>query len=349
MSSPTRRPSVAYIPATGPSATLLERLLQEINDKDVPRSDPVFPSNNSPRPRKDSHIVSGKASLSCNIPPPSRKSSSLWAKGGSVAEDARQKLRALDEARQRKPSFKAGQFLGQAASSEFAVSRKASPALPSPLMFTDFQFNRATTVSATDLPSPASQHRNSYFAARGKRERSGAYSSDLLTKRLRQASFSDMASRDREYCSPNTPPGMVKGGGPIVTTRISSATSSDPVLRSETLPEIPSSPPSPLYEFRSTPKQAYKPVPPATPHRSPTPSDAGSAGTPPWARPLHLVEEDVSIYKNVHGDKAKEHPLCLYCFRQQGEFCRMIKHHCEACGGDEVLEGHYWEAPFRPQ
>jgi hypothetical protein len=158
-----------------------------------------------------------------------------------------------------------------------------------------------------------------------------------------------MTCRDREYFSPSHPPDQkLIGGGSVVTTQIGSASLDDPVLQLGPLPEDPSPPPSPQYGFRSTPKHAYKPFHPATPCRSPTPSDDGSpGGTPTWARPLHLVEDDISIYKNVHGSKSQEHPLCLYCFRQHGEFHRVVNHRCEVCEQGEVLEGHYWEMPFR--
>lgn len=159
-----------------------------------------------------------------------------------------------------------------------------------------------------------------------------------------------MTCRNREYRSPNFISNrIVKGGGSTITTRVQSATVDDPVFDPAPSPQAPC-PPSPLYGFRTTPQHAYKSFRPATPSRSPTPPNGRSpSGTPTWAQPFQLVEDEVSIYKNVHGDKPQQSPLCLYCFRQHGEFHRMVKHRCGVCGQSEALEGHYWEEPFWAQ
>ncbi|KAF2438165.1 hypothetical protein P171DRAFT_437226 [Karstenula rhodostoma CBS 690.94] len=344
MSSPAPRPGVTHIPAICPSSSILQRLLREINDSGAPRSDPTFSTNNGSRSGDGSLGSSRRASLYPSIVQPEPRRYSVWAKGGSAAEDARQKLRALDEARLRKPSIIAAQFDNATAPPSAIGSRKTSAALPSLPFFTEIQYNSAAIFPMNGSTSPTSERAINFSG--GKRERSGAYSPEFLSKKLRQESFPDMTCRDPEYYSPNhTPDDMTSGDGSVVTTRVQSATLDDPVFRLEPLSEAPSTPPSPPYGFRSTPKHAYKTFRPATPHRSPTPSESGSpGGTPPWARPLHLVEDDISIYKNVHGDKPHKSPLCLYCFRQHGEFHRVINHRCEMCGQNEVLEGHYWEA-----
>lgn len=78
-------------------------------------------------------------------------------------------------------------------------------------------------------------------------------------------------------------------------------------------------------------------------------SDMSPTGqTPNWARPLHLIHDDRTISMNVHGEDWKDHPLCLYCFRQHGQFNAVLRDGCEVCGRDVVLEGHYWETPGRP-
>jgi hypothetical protein len=69
-----------------------------------------------------------------------------------------------------------------------------------------------------------------------------------------------------------------------------------------------------------------------------------SADSPVYARSLHLVDADVSIFKKTHGDEWKENPLCLYCFRQHGNFNRFNEHGYEVCGCNEALESHYWES-----
>lgn len=187
-------------------------------------------------------------------------------------------------------------------------------------------------------------------------------------KRPRHDIFADMPSRNRvSFCpSPPTPCSATKAAGiflpfpfatssrdnthlptsPVKTTHIASPTPTDPVLASHLSP-LAGEPPSPLNEFRSTPKHAYTSFRPSTPRRSRTPSDAASpAATPAWARPLLLVDDEVSILKNAHGNRAEEHPLCLQCFRLHGEFRGMQGKRCEGCGGKDRLEGHYWERPF---
>ena len=66
--------------------------------------------------------------------------------------------------------------------------------------------------------------------------------------------------------------------------------------------------------------------------------------TPTYARSLHLIDTEISIYKKVHGDEWTEYPLCLHCFRQHGAFNRINEHGYELCGRDEALESHYWES-----
>lgn len=157
MSSPTPRPSLAHIPAIGPSSSILQRLLREINDNGAPRSDPVFQANDSPCSRDGSRGSSRRASLNSNTVQPDQRKSSVWAKGGSAAEDARQKLRALDEARQRKPSIVTARFDNSTAPPVAIASRKLSVALPSPPFFTELQYNRAATFPVAG-PTSLTQH-----------------------------------------------------------------------------------------------------------------------------------------------------------------------------------------------
>lgn len=92
MSSPSRRMSGA-LSSGGPSRSILQQLLEEINGPD---STPILsPDERTPQPMPGSR--SGSISRAHHTP-------SVWVNGGSAAEDARQKLRALDEARQRKQS-----------------------------------------------------------------------------------------------------------------------------------------------------------------------------------------------------------------------------------------------------
>ncbi|OAG00016.1 uncharacterized protein CC84DRAFT_357246 [Paraphaeosphaeria sporulosa] len=158
MSSPAPRPSVAHIPGIGPSSSILQRLLHEINNTGAPRSDPIFPANNGPRSRNGSMASSRRASLNFSTVQPEQRKLSVWAKGGSAAEDARQKLRALDEARLRKPSTIAAQFDSPTASPAAIASRKSSAALPSHPFFTEIQYNRAATFPESGPSSPTLKH-----------------------------------------------------------------------------------------------------------------------------------------------------------------------------------------------
>jgi hypothetical protein len=86
MSSPSHRNS--DIPRTddGPSPSLLQQLLEEIND----HKNPLISSRQT-HPRTDT-------------PRTVSHTSSVWCRGGKIAQDARAKLRAMDEARQRNTS-----------------------------------------------------------------------------------------------------------------------------------------------------------------------------------------------------------------------------------------------------
>ena len=168
MSSPPRRPSAAYTYAAVPSSSLLEQLLQEINNVDAPRSDPIVPATHGLNSRKYSLASSSRrTSLNSTIHTPSRSRSNVWVNGGALAEDARQKLRALDEARQRKlsvsssspqvHSMKLNESDNMEVSSKTIVPEKTWPIPPSSLLFSDFEFSRTATFTMPDLPSPTAE------------------------------------------------------------------------------------------------------------------------------------------------------------------------------------------------
>ncbi|KAF2849584.1 hypothetical protein T440DRAFT_130423 [Plenodomus tracheiphilus IPT5] len=72
--------------------------------------------------------------------------------------------------------------------------------------------------------------------------------------------------------------------------------------------------------------------------KSPCPSPE----TPSWARSLHLIDTDVSIYKG-QANPWRDNSLCLYCFSRHGKFSKVLPLGYEVCGSDAVLESHYWE------
>ena len=153
MSSPTCRLSLS---SGGPSQSLLQKLLDEI-DNDRP---PIALS------RVDS--LSYDPSRASSVSLPRHPTPSIWVGGNSDAEDARRKLRALDEARQRRQS--AAELDRGNMSVSFDNEPMSTPStieLPSPLSatpaktfclpFNHVEFNRAATWSHTDEPSPTSE------------------------------------------------------------------------------------------------------------------------------------------------------------------------------------------------
>jgi hypothetical protein len=86
MSSPSRRNSDIPLSDAGPPRSVLQRLLEEINGSDSP------PTTPRPTPKSVS------------------RTASVWCGGGSIAQDARTKLRVMDEARQRKMSINSIDF-----------------------------------------------------------------------------------------------------------------------------------------------------------------------------------------------------------------------------------------------
>lgn len=160
MSTPVRRSSAAHVAAIagGPSSSLLQQLLDEINDHNAPRSDPIFSALSGPASRKSSLGTSRRVSLNCTIASSlPRRTSSVWAKGGWQAEDARQKLRAFDEDHLRKQSKTAAQPDDPTGPPVPLASIKTSTVLPSPPFFTEIQYNRTATFPAMNLPSPTEE------------------------------------------------------------------------------------------------------------------------------------------------------------------------------------------------
>lgn len=99
-----------------------------------------------------------------------------------------------------------------------------------------------------------------------------------------------------------------------------------------------------LSSFRPDSKPAITPVR-GTARRFSVPPNSPSISpeTPSWARSLHLVDTDVSIYKGP-TDAQRENLLCLYCFSRHGNFSKMLPHGYETCGRAIVLDSHYWES-----
>ena len=88
MTTPNRRPSGVPLHNLAPSGSFLQQLLEEISGSGTPA---VLRNRATPQGTLRRQPVSNA----------SRRSSSAWVGGTSIAEDARQKLRAADEARLR--------------------------------------------------------------------------------------------------------------------------------------------------------------------------------------------------------------------------------------------------------
>jgi hypothetical protein len=110
------------------------------------------------------------------------------------------------------------------------------------------------------------------------------------------------------------------------------------------LPELSSFRPEAV-DSQGVPPISVTPIQPSTRRTSAIERDPSPEldDTPSYARSLHLVDTDVSIYKKVHGDEWRQNSLCLHCFRRYGGFNKMDQHGYEVCGRNEALDSHYWE------
>ncbi|KAF2679810.1 hypothetical protein K458DRAFT_393651 [Lentithecium fluviatile CBS 122367] len=349
MSTPTRRFSDANFSSGGPSRSVLQMLLEEINNN----------NDNAPgRPRAESLSYSKtRAGPICR--PHCCQAPSAWVGGNSAAEDARKKLRALDEARQRKKSSDCLRSTPESADGPDEQIfpqrgfKSVPPDLTQPktfqLMFGDVQFGRAATWSNTDEPSPTSECPPNNMQCKREREWSYSSSQDVMLKRIRIGSPDGRLS-DRQHSLSDGGDTIMRGGGPIV---ISSAHphQSGPVERNarRSASFAEQSVARHISSLRHLEEVSQSPGYPSTPCRSYSSIDgsASPSTTPAWMKPFHLVDEDKSIYMNVHGEDWRDHQLCLQCFRRHGNFHRMMPYGCEVCGQDEILKGHYWELPDR--
>jgi hypothetical protein len=107
---------------------------------------------------------------------------------------------------------------------------------------------------------------------------------------------------------------------------------------------------SPIYDSPFTERVATPGASVAAPPPSRNPSASPQLpDTPPWMRPMLLMDTDnMSIYKTAHGDSPR-YSLCLHCFRQHGDFCKVLTRGYETCGRHEVLRSHYWESNAWPE
>jgi hypothetical protein len=129
MTTPARAPIGTPLQNLTPSSTFLKQLLEEINGTNIPTAlQRIVGFQGAPRSRANSNAT--------------RRSSSVWVGGSSVAQDARDKLRAADEARLLKTS---------------ARSLDAAPHPPRPILHLRtpcFEPRSASSEKGTTSPSP---------------------------------------------------------------------------------------------------------------------------------------------------------------------------------------------------
>jgi len=368
MSSPTTRLGIS---SGGPSRSVLQKLLEEIDNDDTP---PALTRVGS---------LSYGPSRAGSLDLPRHEAPSIWVGGNSDAEDARRKLRALDEARQRRRSSVAHSSVPMSAKPDdehtstpslveasTPVSTTQANTNTSRHAFTDVEFGRAGIRSTIEEPSPTSESPEiltrrttflyllclssviDYHHAENKRERgwSNSNSPEMVVKRLRMGSpHRNPAARHHNLSDGGDT--IMRGGGPIVISsshlQRSSFTERRTHSRSGAFAE--QSIIHRVSSFRRLDDAPRSPKLPSTPRRTVSRMDGSdsSATTPAWMKPFHLVDDDKSIYLNVHGEDWRDHALCLQCFRCHGSFHRILSTGCEVCGQVDILKGHYWELPDR--
>ncbi|KAF1850117.1 uncharacterized protein K460DRAFT_411881 [Cucurbitaria berberidis CBS 394.84] len=242
----------------------------------------------------------------------------------------------------------------------------------SPLMFCDIDSDVSSSPSPTEAPTSAvtvgsteattvsdghsSSRNNSRPNSPRKRVRSRHASPDMMSKKIRTMPFHEArgSTTMRSKRSTFSTLGAVGGGDRSL-------------VRSSTFIERTPTPPetiSPIEEHALPNLASFRPkvasprysTQPSTPVRVPArratmPEQDGSpptAETPSFARALHLIDSDISIYKNDHGEEWRENSLCRHCFRQHGSFNRILTHGYEVCGREEMLNSHYWEPAHNP-
>jgi hypothetical protein len=186
-----------------------------------------------------------------------------------------------------------------------------------------------------------------------KRLRDRSATPEMIPKRMRTMTLPAISGRPiAQSMTRSTSWRNTIGGDNTYLVRGSSFSERGPSVV-QPLSPINTSPPPEVSSFRphaAGPQGiAHRPTTPirATPRRSSTAERdqiQEQADTPVYARSLHLVDTDVSVYKKDHGDEWREHSLCLYCFRRYSGFNKLRKHGYEVCGRDEALESHYWES-----
>ncbi|KAH7381232.1 hypothetical protein DE146DRAFT_728896 [Phaeosphaeria sp. MPI-PUGE-AT-0046c] len=225
----------------------------------------------------------------------------------------------------------------------------------SPLIFCDIDSDISSTPSPAEPPTSAisatSTNATSVSGCAGKRALSRSLSPELLSKKMRSMTVPVNTSQPTmEHATESSSGRRSIGGDNRYLTRTPTFIErshgeweyTDPDIEHD-LPELSSFRPEAV-DPQGIPLKLVTPISRRnswTTARDHTPE---LAETPIYARSLHLVDTEVSIYHKVHGDEWKQNSLCLYCFRRHGGFCKLKAHGYELCGYDEPLESLYWES-----
>ncbi|KAF2117262.1 hypothetical protein BDV96DRAFT_598178 [Lophiotrema nucula] len=329
MTTPSRRMSTPPFALAGPSRSILQQLLEEINGT-LPKTESI------PNPS------SRRSSIG--------RRNSVWVHGGSRAEDAREKLRAADQARQRRkhndahgtPEAEPPRQLRRHSTQTGLLHAPSQPAgqLWKMPIFDELDLP-SQTMSSSLRGAPVSPA-NSDSSSPGKAKHSPPHSPDPSLKRPR---ISPSHEHDMwTHCGNCSEPGSF-----AAVSRTATFTERDPsrddadsipvgLARKPTLSSFRPNAATPQghYEFTTPARNSQDPI------HNPFPVSP-DAPTPAWVKPFHLVDDGKSIFKNIHGEDFNDHPLCLHCFRGHGSFHRILQEGCEVCGREDVLKGHYWE------
>ncbi|CAO2647529.1 Nn.00g084510.m01.CDS01 [Neocucurbitaria sp. VM-36] len=218
----------------------------------------------------------------------------------------------------------------------------------SPLIFCDIDSDLSSTASPTEAPTSAvtvastegtivseyqpSSRNNSRYASSAKRARSPHDSPEMLSKKIRAMTFPVTRSGvdTRSQMTLSSPHETISSGNKcfIRSLDLGERTPAKPITSRSGKTH------SDVSSFRPYTTTSRSPPRPLTPertsaHRASMLEEFGNpvwAETPTFARALHLVDADISVYKYDHGEDWKEKPLCLYCFRQHGSFNRILTH-----------------------
>ncbi|KAF2654779.1 hypothetical protein K491DRAFT_716778 [Lophiostoma macrostomum CBS 122681] len=312
MTTPSRRLSGApHLSSAGPSRSVLQKLLDEINGEEphmIRRVTGSLDAQSSPRSRL------------CSFSHPN----SVWVPTSAIAQDARDKLRALDEARYSKHAAhttndpkddllptqlrrKSTHSTPQQTDPSIWRMRSASPS------FSGVDFASSDTSSeASRTPSPGSIPRPLGTTSPEKIRHTPPHSPELHPKRVCRDVEPDLGPK----CPPlsRAPTSYFASSKDIDTQFIDkphtqSMTSTGWRGRRSFAPSDGSiSSGTPTSPSRSGLRLPPGSVPPRTPSqyvwKSDSESEVGTpnAITPTCLRPLQLVDDEKSIYMNRHGE-----------------------------------------------